>query len=566
MYECPNCAGNLKFDIARQKLACEYCNTLVDPYDFHKERDAQESKERSGSGQEEYEVTVFTCPQCGGELISEDTTAATFCSFCGASVILDSRISRERRPGVIIPFQKTKEDCRAAYKRMVRRAVFAPRGLRDEALIEKFRGIYMPYWVYSFEKEGRVSFPGEITYRQGDYLYTEHYQLSCQVEENYRGLAYDASSTFSDRLSNAIAPFDLREGKEFTPAFLSGFYGDTSDVEDYVYRSEAEEVVLQDAGGQLAENPLCKKYHAHQGENGWELQDALRPSKRKTELAMLPVWFLAYRNGDRVCYGVVNGQTGRAAADLPVDGKRYLAGSLLLAVPFFLLLNRFLTLTPGKLLGITILLSLLCIWISNGQLTRILARESGEEDKGLTSVRLASGGGTGQEKPSWESVRRAWGKRSRKKALENSPVKIILIVCAFYGVHLVPALLRRFWNGMDGRTEIALSVFIFLLVGFCLNCGFWMLDDRVERPESNGPFLGGHFQEKLPTLVKPMAGIVASVVIAVVRPVSDWIYYMGALGCMGTVLWAILDIIRQHNQLTTRKLSQLGRRGGDEGE
>ena len=66
MYECPNCAGNLKFDIARQKLACEYCNTLVDPYDFHKERDAQESKERSGSGQEEYEVTVFTCPQCGG--------------------------------------------------------------------------------------------------------------------------------------------------------------------------------------------------------------------------------------------------------------------------------------------------------------------------------------------------------------------------------------------------------------------------------------------------------------------------------------------------------------------
>ena len=64
---------------------------------------------------------------------------------------------------------------------------------------------------------------------------------------------------------------------------------------------------------------------------------------RTVELALLPVWFLSYRNGDRVSYAVVNGQTGKAAADLPVDGKRYLAGSLLLAVPLFFLLNSYTT-------------------------------------------------------------------------------------------------------------------------------------------------------------------------------------------------------------------------------
>ena len=42
MYECPNCAGNLKFNIARQQLHCEYCDTQVDPYSFHKEKDAGE--------------------------------------------------------------------------------------------------------------------------------------------------------------------------------------------------------------------------------------------------------------------------------------------------------------------------------------------------------------------------------------------------------------------------------------------------------------------------------------------------------------------------------------------
>lgn len=61
------------------------------------------------------------------------------------------------------------------------------------------------------------------------------------MEEDYSGLAYDASSTFSDSLSGAIAPFDLRAGKKFVPTFLSGFYADTSDVDKYVYLQEAEE-------------------------------------------------------------------------------------------------------------------------------------------------------------------------------------------------------------------------------------------------------------------------------------------------------------------------------------
>ena len=52
MYQCPNCGGNLKFDIASQQLACEFCQTKIDPYAFHKEKDAEESSY--------YEATIFT--------------------------------------------------------------------------------------------------------------------------------------------------------------------------------------------------------------------------------------------------------------------------------------------------------------------------------------------------------------------------------------------------------------------------------------------------------------------------------------------------------------------------
>ena len=141
MYNCPNCSGNLSFDIASQKLMCDFCQTQFDPYEYQKSQDAEQS--------DVFGVTVFTCPQCGGEIMTTNVTAAGFCTYCGASTILDSRMSEEKRPAHIIPFTHTKEDCRKAYSSLVKRALFAPREFRDPAFLDRFRGIYMPYWVYN---------------------------------------------------------------------------------------------------------------------------------------------------------------------------------------------------------------------------------------------------------------------------------------------------------------------------------------------------------------------------------------------------------------------------------
>ena len=71
MYECPNCGGNLKFDIPSQQMACSFCGTKKSPYEVKKETDAIEK--------DYFEATVFTCPQCSGELLSADNEATSFC-------------------------------------------------------------------------------------------------------------------------------------------------------------------------------------------------------------------------------------------------------------------------------------------------------------------------------------------------------------------------------------------------------------------------------------------------------------------------------------------------------
>ncbi len=456
MYECPNCAANLRYHITKKKLYCDRCETAMDPYEYRKDKDAEEKND--------YEVTIFTCPQCGGEIINEETTAATFCSYCGSSTILDSRISKEKRPKYIIPFAKTKADCKRAYSKVLKEALFAPDELKDPEHIEKFRGIYMPYWTYGFEKKEPVSLRGCKTRRSGDYLISKHYHINTELDATYEGIAFDASATFSDSLSNAIAPFDTKKGMPFTPSFLSGFYADTSDVGEGIYEADAEELFKKDLGKTLKRRKEFSKYGLGEEEN-YSLKEAMNPTSKSADLCLFPVWFLSYRKNDRVAYAVVNGQNGRVAADLPIDIKKYLIGSFLISLPIFILLNLFFTLTPSVVLILSIIIAFICLIIANVQLTRITKRETREDDKGLLQY---------MKKP--------------------------------------------------GEKKTA----------------------------------------RFPILIKPIIAIVLAFLILVIDPAEDMIYYIGSIVCMITMGLVVFDCVKMHNLLTTHKLPQLGRRGGDE--
>lgn len=333
MYECPNCGGNLKFDIPSQQMACAYCGTHLDPYSIKKETDAVE--------EQYFEATIFTCPQCGGELFSTDNEATSFCSFCCASTILSSRISREKRPDFIVPFQKTKEDCKKAYEKKMRKAFFLPKQLRNPKYIDGFRGIYMPYWTYQLVQRGTVSVKGETSKRKGNYIYTDHYNLQGDLDAYYLGYSYDASTSFYDNISEALAPYDAKKLVHFTPAFLSGFYADTADIGPEVYLDEAKERAEENTFKRMKGEKAFKPYTIPAREEDTPPEKGFRTLLRKADNTMYPVWFLSYRNKDRVAYAAVNGQTGKVVADMPIAPGRYLAASLILAVPVFILLSSF---------------------------------------------------------------------------------------------------------------------------------------------------------------------------------------------------------------------------------
>lgn len=371
MIECPGCGGNLKFDIASQKMHCAFCNSQYDPYEFdHKEKDAEE--------QQLYEVTVFTCPQCGGELYSTDHAAAAFCSFCGASTILYSRIEKENRPSFLIPFQKTKEDCKKAYMKKAKKALFLPKEYKQEKCIDSFRGIYMPYWSYNIVQKGPITLKGEKSHRSGDYIIREHYDVEGNIDAFYHGITHDASNAFADNISECLQPYNIKEKKQFTPGYLSGFYADVADVDYSLYEADAHSFACRQSMKQIR----GQKELSH-----LQLQEAKRPSDLCTqtgevEATMFPVWFMSYRNKDRIAYATVNGQTGKVVADLPIDPKRYLVSTGIVAAVIFLLFNIFLTLKPSSVLNVAILFGALTAVIYGSEIVHIIKRKKDDQVAG----------------------------------------------------------------------------------------------------------------------------------------------------------------------------------------
>lgn len=560
MFECPNCGGNLRFDIRSQQLACAFCDTKMDPYAVTKDKDAEE--------QNDYEVTVFTCPQCGGEIYSTDTTAAGFCSFCGASTILNSRLEREHKPKRIIPFRKTKEDCKSEYIKRVRKAVFAPKELRNPKYIESFRGIYMPYWVYHVTQQGPLLLLGKTSHRSGDYMITDHYNLTGNLDMDYYGLSFDASTSFADNISDRIVPYHAKYMKEFTPSFLSGFYADMADVGEEIYAEDAVNAANEQTTQYLDKEMGFSHYNPVYG----NVTDKYHSLCGGADLAMFPVWFLSYRNKDRVAYATVNGQTGKVVADLPIKISKYVIASLFLMVPIFFLLNLFLTITPSVLLAVVSVIATVILFIYEKEIKEIAVKEGYEDDKGAQEAirqkqvkqRAAMEAAVGMEDEPFvvtkEALNRKQNANLKKEKPDAKPVKVKIkgvtaeVITVVMIVALVLVELPRFLE-VFFPSGVALQIGV--VVGTLLVSGFMTHKGYIHWKRTT-------LKKKCPGFFWTMLALAAATLIVVLNPVSDLLYYGGVLFILASVLITLIDLIHKYNILTTRKLPQFDYKGGDD--
>jgi DNA-directed RNA polymerase subunit RPC12/RpoP len=102
-YQCPCCAAPLSYAGTSGKLDCASCGNAFELEDIAALSDTAESSEISFSlPQQQFQaedarnIQAFVCQNCGAELMTDGTTTATQCAYCGSPAVLP-RPDREWR-------------------------------------------------------------------------------------------------------------------------------------------------------------------------------------------------------------------------------------------------------------------------------------------------------------------------------------------------------------------------------------------------------------------------------------------------------------------------------------
>lgn len=383
MIKCPNCTAQLAFEVSDQKIKCDYCGSSFDPAELRASLNVASEKENVEATntqveevKEEIEATSYNCDNCGATLLVYDDTAVTFCNYCGSSNVIKSKLIKQTKPDYIIPFEITKEKCIELYKNKIKKNIFAPRHMLDDVVVNNFRGIYMPYEIYNYEANPKLSCSGRKYYKTvGNYDYYHLYSITGDLDGHINGLSYDLVSRFHDKYSEAIGPYDYSKRKEFNPAYISGFYADSVDISGNLYGKEAEDNAENMAKSILGKDRRFAQYGCSSPRADMWLSDR--------KVAMYPVYFLGMRDKDNknIYYAVVNGQTGKVAIDIPIDYSRYIAVSLILAVLLFFVFQG-LTLDINAPLIISMISAVIAFVLGRILTSNINKNKTLENDKG----------------------------------------------------------------------------------------------------------------------------------------------------------------------------------------
>lgn len=326
-HKCPCCGAGLFFSGSEQEMTCEYCDNkfTIEAVKAYNETDVQnvfqwENQDPNVWTEDDHtHLQTFICQSCGGELITDENTAATFCPYCENSTILPGRLSGSVRPDGVLPFQKTKEDAQAAFVQLCKKRPLLPKDFANEHRLEKITGIYVPFWLYDCSgtyfgqyKATRVHHWSDSRYH---YTKTDHYLLKRQASADFTSIPMDGSSKMDNTIMESIEPFDYTKIVDFETAYLSGFFADRYDVGSSAGQDRLEQRVSHTLSDSLQNTMIGFSSVIPTGKQ-------LQVTHGKAKYVLLPVWMLHTKYKDKTYLFAMNGQTGRMTGTFPICPKR----------------------------------------------------------------------------------------------------------------------------------------------------------------------------------------------------------------------------------------------------
>lgn len=329
VYRCPCCGGEISFNSKEQKLVCPYCDTSFEietlkKYDEQLQETSKDDMDWDIASNcetlDNEELVMYTCKNCGGEIICGKETVATSCPYCSSPVIMNKNVHGQLRPNYIIPFKLDCDDAKRLLLKHFEGKAFLPRSFKKDSTLNEIKGIYVPFWVYSCladvkqrYKATRISHYSDDEY---DYTKTNHYSLTREGTVEFNNVPVDASSKIDDEYMQSIEPFDYNDATTFETGYLAGYYADKYDEDKTVSEPKANKRIKNSTESIFKTTVSSYSTAIVEHSN-------IKLTNKHIDYYFLPVWILSLKWNDQIYTLMMNGQTGKLSGNLPADMKLF---------------------------------------------------------------------------------------------------------------------------------------------------------------------------------------------------------------------------------------------------
>jgi hypothetical protein len=279
-------------------VSCTRCQTPVEDGDLRCAVCALPVPHAAG-GTDKARSQILRCTECGAAIAYDANKQAPACGFCRAVMKIEAPVDPIEVALLRVPFVVDRDTAQQAVRTWLgKRGFFAPKTLRDEAVIETLQPLCWAAWIVNAQAQVAWTADSDAGSQRSDWA-----PHSGVVDIDFGNICVPASRGLSTAECSALVPYyDLGKVVPVSqaidgevPAMTESFDAQRSAARQHVHRAiEAIAKVRVDP-----EIP---------GRRRRNVNVACLLQRQTTDRVALPAWVLAYRYRDSPYRAIVHGQ------------------------------------------------------------------------------------------------------------------------------------------------------------------------------------------------------------------------------------------------------------------
>jgi len=255
---------------------------------------------RAPAGAAKARAQVLRCVECGAAVAFSALAQAPSCGFCGATMKIEQPADPVEAAEVRIPFEVERGEAEASLRGWLgRRGFFAPKTLKDEAVLESLSPLCWAGWIVS--ADAAIAWTADSDEGARRAAWAPH---SGQVSLRFDAICVPASRGLDHEECRLLVPYyDLSRAVPVDAPAIPGEVPAT--IESFEAQRSAARAMIQRGIEATAKTRVESHIPGRRFRN---VHVACLLESQTTRRVALPAWVLAYRYRDVPYRAIVHGQ------------------------------------------------------------------------------------------------------------------------------------------------------------------------------------------------------------------------------------------------------------------